>query len=281
MDKTPEISVIVPVYKVEQYLPQCIDSILAQTFTDFELLLIDDGSPDRSGEICEEFGRRDSRILVFHQENAGLSCARNTGLINSNGRYVTFIDSDDYVKPCYLEGLYNSLPTDKSVKGVIVEGLDTCSSDGIIETIHVPEQEITSERIYLILTDLIDKYIAYAASKLYDNRLIKQYKIGFVPFVSGLEDMLFMLDYLTYSDFILIRDRNNYVYRIGHSVNALSVRINSFQAEYAAFSNFLKRVYAYQQKFDLSDNMLKKTWQSMTVFFHKVVLAIYLSLIHI
>ena len=89
MNNLPEISVIVPVYKVEKYLPQCIDSILAQTFTDFELLLVDDGSPDRCGEICEEYAGKDTRIRVFHQANAGLSCARNTGLMNACGRYKT------------------------------------------------------------------------------------------------------------------------------------------------------------------------------------------------
>lgn len=275
MEQRPEISVIVPIYGVEQYLPQCIDSILMQTFYDFELLLIDDGSPDRSGDICDDYARTDQRIRVFHQKNAGLSCARNVGLINSCGRYVTFIDSDDYVKPCYLEELYGALPADKNVKGVIVGGLDKFLPNGNMHTIHVPEQKITSEKMYLILTELIDKYVTYAGSKLYDNCLIKQYKVSFVPFVSGLEDLLFMLDYLIYSDFILICDYNNYIYRVGHSADALSVRINSFHAEYAAFSNFLKRVYAYQHKYALTDDMLRKTWSSLTIFFHKIILAIY------
>lgn len=129
--------------------------------------------------------------------------------------------------------------------------------------------------MYLVLTDLIDKRVTYAGSKLYDNRIIKQYRVSFVPFVSGLEDMLFMLDYLMYADFMVIRDYNNYVYRVGYSVDVLSVRINSFPAEYAAFSNFLKRVYVYQKKFNLEDSSLGRTWNSLTVFFHKVILAIY------
>ena len=142
MNNLPEISVIVPVYKVEKYLPQCIDSILAQTFTDFELLLVDDGSPDRCGEICEEYAGKDTRIRVFHQANAGLSCARNTGLMNACGRYVTFIDSDDYVKPCYLERLYGALPADKTKEGVIVGSLDAYLPNGDFQTFHVPEQEL-------------------------------------------------------------------------------------------------------------------------------------------
>lgn len=88
MNNLPEISVIVPVYKVEEYLPQCIDSILAQTFTDFELLLVDDGSPDRCGEICEEYAGKDMRIRVFHQQNSGVSAARNIGLQHAKGTYI-------------------------------------------------------------------------------------------------------------------------------------------------------------------------------------------------
>lgn len=92
----PVISVIIPIYNVEPYLVQCIDSILSQTFVDFELLLIDDGSKDRSVEICDEYAAGDSRIRVFHQESRGPSVARNFGLERASGRYVMFMDSDDY-----------------------------------------------------------------------------------------------------------------------------------------------------------------------------------------
>ena len=102
----PQISVIVPVYKVERYLSACLDSILAQTFTDFELILVDDGSPDRCGAICDEYASRDARIRVIHQENGGLSAARNAGMDISRGEYISFVDSDDYVSPVYLEILH-------------------------------------------------------------------------------------------------------------------------------------------------------------------------------
>ena len=110
MEKKDTISVIVPVYKVESYLRQCIDSILAQTYRDFQLILVDDGSPDSCGEICEEYAVKDSRILVIHQENGGVSAARNAGIdwvfANSDSRWLNFIDSDDEVSPRYLENLY-------------------------------------------------------------------------------------------------------------------------------------------------------------------------------
>ena len=108
-----KISVIVPVYKVEPYLRQCVDSILGQTFTDFELILVDDGSPDKCGEMCDEYARRDSRVHVIHQENGGLSAARNTGiefvLGQSNAQYISFIDSDDVIASDYFECLLSGM----------------------------------------------------------------------------------------------------------------------------------------------------------------------------
>lgn len=108
----PAISIIVPVYKVELYLKRCIDSILVQSFSDFELILIDDGSPDRCPAICDEYALKDNRIRVIHQANGGLSAARNAGIdwaiTNSNSEWLNFIDSDDWVHPKYLEVLYSA-----------------------------------------------------------------------------------------------------------------------------------------------------------------------------
>ena len=107
------ISVIVPVYKVEPYIRRCIDSILSQTFTDFELVLVDDGSPDKCPAICDEYALKDNRIHVIHQENGGLSAARNAGLDYafdfSKSEWISFVDSDDWVHPTFLEYLYRSV----------------------------------------------------------------------------------------------------------------------------------------------------------------------------
>lgn len=108
----PSISVIVPVYKVEPYIRRCVDSILGQSFVDFELLLVDDGSPDSCGDICEEYAGQDSRIHVIHQKNGGLSAARNTGIdwvfSNSDSQWLTFVDSDDWVHRDYLRQLFDA-----------------------------------------------------------------------------------------------------------------------------------------------------------------------------
>ncbi len=106
---TEKITVIVPVYNVENYLRQCLDSIMGQTYQNFECLLINDGSPDYSADICSEYVFKDSRFRYFEKENGGVSSARNLGIEHSKGEYITFIDSDDWVDSDYLEILYNAL----------------------------------------------------------------------------------------------------------------------------------------------------------------------------
>lgn len=103
----PNVSIIVPCYKVEQYLRQCVDSLINQTMKDIEIILVDDGSPDKSGEICDEYKAKDNRIKVIHKKNGGVSAARNDGLKVATGEYVVFVDSDDYVPVDAYELLYN------------------------------------------------------------------------------------------------------------------------------------------------------------------------------
>ena len=108
-EKAPLLSIIVPVYKVENYLPKCIDSILAQTFTDFELILVDDGSPDDCPALCDAAAEKDARVRVIHQKNGGLSAARNAGLDAARGAWIGFVDSDDYIAPEMYEVLYQAV----------------------------------------------------------------------------------------------------------------------------------------------------------------------------
>lgn len=110
----PEISVIVPVYKVQEFLPACLASLTGQTFRDFELILVDDGSPDECGALCDAWAGRDGRIRVIHKQNGGLSSARNAGLEIARGRYIAFVDSDDLVTADYLETLYNAIIREKA-----------------------------------------------------------------------------------------------------------------------------------------------------------------------
>lgn len=146
----PQISVIVPVYKVEAYLSRCVDSILNQTFRNFDLILVDDGSPDSCGEICESYARRDSRVHVIHQENGGLSAARNTGIdwafAHSDSRYLAFVDSDDYVAPEFLGRLYRA--SEETGCPISVCGILKTGGEPLPETAEEAPQVMSAEDYY-------------------------------------------------------------------------------------------------------------------------------------
>ena len=136
----PAISVIVPVYKVEKYLDRCIESILNQTFKDFEVILVDDGSPDRCPAMCDEWAKKDSRIRVIHKENGGLSSARNAGLKIQKGEFVCFVDSDDWILPEMLQDMFELLDAYKDCDIAECEKVDCTSENArIIQPEFKPE----------------------------------------------------------------------------------------------------------------------------------------------
>ena len=114
MNQQPKVSIVVPIYNVESYLERCIQTLLNQTLKDIEIILIDDGSPDHCPQICNEYAQKDSRIKVIHKKNAGLGYARNSGLEIARGKYLAFVDSDDYVEANMYEILYNKIKDSNS-----------------------------------------------------------------------------------------------------------------------------------------------------------------------
>ena len=135
----PQISVIVPVYKVEKYIHKCVDSILAQTFTDFELWLVDDGSPDHCGAICDEYAQIDTRVKVIHKKNGGLSDARNAALDVMNGKYIFFVDSDDWISEDALEIMYSAL--ERTGAKVATGNIVSVREDGTEQALYSPVQD--------------------------------------------------------------------------------------------------------------------------------------------
>lgn len=197
---SPKISIIVPVYKVEPYIHKCIDSILNQTFKDFELILVDDGSPDNCGNICDEYEKKDIRIKVIHKENGGLSSARNAGLDIAIGKYVGFVDSDDYIEKDMYEILYSICEENKC-------DIASCSS-----IIYFPNKKVINGGHDLIIHNKKDAMKTMLEGKLYDEvvwvKLFKRSVIGNIRFPIGkiYEDTAF-----TYK----IIDRANKVATIG------------------------------------------------------------------
>jgi len=155
MNNQPLISIIVPCYNVEQYLPKCIDSILNQTYKNLEVWLVDDGSPDNCGEICDEYAKRDVRIHVIHKENGGLADARNVALDVMTGEYVVCVDSDDYISPTHIEGLYHLIEkygADVSVntfcsfyEGASPNPSPKSAKDWVLDGLHATEMMFSQE----------------------------------------------------------------------------------------------------------------------------------------
>ena len=167
------VSIIVPIYKVEAYLRRCINSILAQTYVNIEVILVDDGSPDRCGEICNEYALLDSRITVIHKENGGLSDARNAGIDAAKGTYLIFIDSDDYVNPSFVEKLYNAAESNNAELAIcnFITVQNGRAADLSLENLPIKnevigQKEAIQNRIFSGRT-----YWSVACTKIYDKRI--------------------------------------------------------------------------------------------------------------
>lgn len=167
------VSVIVPCYKVEKYLPKCIDSILGQTYHNLEIWLVDDGSPDRSGIICDEYAAKDERIKVIHKENAGLSDARNVAIDKATGEWVTFVDSDDYIAENYVEELYSLVKRFNCQVGIVLPCL---FKEGEIPNPSVGAiKEEKMEPIYAVEQMFYqEKFDTNAWAKLYHRQLFEK-----------------------------------------------------------------------------------------------------------
>lgn len=230
----PKISVIVPVYNAEKYLHRCIDSILAQTFTDFELLLIDDGSKDRSGAICDEYAEQDPRVRVFHKENGGVSSARNVGLDNAKGEWVTFIDSDDWVNEYFLDKFLNEYGN--ADFDVFIGGSYAISSSGT-KTI---EKEYKEEHCTLHNAVKFKQIHRFADlhGKVFKLNLIKRNRLTFLSTISYAEDGLFFDKFLLHVNKIFVTDKECYYYE--KHEGGLSTRVNSFQSESICFALYIE-----------------------------------------
>lgn len=213
MHATEKISVIIPIYKVELYLKQCLDSVLGQTYQNLEIICVDDGSPDRCGEICEEYAKKDTRIRVIHRENGGLSAARNTGIDAATGEYICFIDSDDFVRETFIEYLYGLIKKYGAEIAVcplsqFISEQKSCTMQGGVEQGMSPTEALS----YIFLNF---KYVGvYAWNKMYHRDLFTsiRYPEGKYYEDSGTTYRLFLA-----SNRIAIGNEPQYHYRIARA----------------------------------------------------------------
>lgn len=193
----PEVSVIVPVYNVEKYLHRCVDSILAQTFHDFELILVDDGSPDNSGAICDEYAEKDSRVVVIHKPNGGVSSARNCGLDRARGKYVMFCDSDDYVADTWIEKMHQLICQENVCMGMCLCTRVKNNSSSNNRTIRKKYAEILPRSFFWMLYE--DGLMNCVWDKIFRLTVIQEHNIQFDESIICAEDTLFVLEYIKYS----------------------------------------------------------------------------------
>ena len=219
---TPKVSIIIPVYNVEKYLDRCMDSVLNQSLTDFEIIMVDDGSPDNCPAMCDEYARKDARIKVIHKENGGLGFARNSGLDAATGEYVAFIDSDDYVSLSYIEDLYECAA--KNDADAVFSGYCVREMDGSITTYPIPYKNSvrTGEHTKTVLYDMLgslpgykyDQYVSMSCwAALYNRQFIEDNELRFYSekkYIS--EDIIFNMMFFDKAECVASVDKNEYFY---------------------------------------------------------------------
>lgn len=244
----PTISVIVPVYKVEEYLPACIRSILRQTYRDFELILVDDGSPDRCGEICDEFAKQDERIRVIHQENGGVSKARNIGLETASGDWVCFVDSDDEISMNFLAGFMDNYFAEDYDPPVdyMIQGSCYIDNGGIILRKRWKSMRY-SIKDFLTSKQGIPKNVW---GSIFRKSNIVQYQITFQENLSNAEDSLFVSSYLLHVSTIITLDQIGYFYRRDR-IDSASRSIKGSKPFILSTVLYLKNIYALYGRYKL------------------------------
>lgn len=192
-----KVSVIVPIYNVEKLLKKAVDSLVNQTLSDIEIILVDDGSPDNCGKIIDEYAKEHSNIVAIHKENGGLSDARNAGLQKATGEYIGFVDPDDYVEPDMFEKLYTSAK--ESDSDLVLCGYTEVFSPAYSELREIKPLNKTSGVFDLIYTDVCASLGSYACNKLYKTSIIKENRLSFPKGVSLVEDVFFFFDFLRFA----------------------------------------------------------------------------------
>lgn len=212
----PLVSVIVPVFRAEPFLNKCLDSIITQRYTRLEVVLIDDGSPDMSGSICEEYANKDARICVIHQENGGVSRARNVGMERVTGQLITFVDADDWLEPEHIEILVHGIDScDCSICGYWVENRKGSSIPWKLGKTEKLSAETAMERLLSPFG-----FQGSVCNKLFRLSLIREARIRFREDITYMEDMLFCANYFSLCKKIVCVRQVTYHYR-QHSTSAV------------------------------------------------------------
>lgn len=259
-----KISVIIPIYNAEVYLENCLESIKNQSFTDYEVLLIDDGSTDNSGKICDVFATKDFRFQVIHKSNGGVSSARNIGIEQAKGEWICFMDSDDTVEKDYLQHLYQGANQQNDI--LVVQGFKTILPQKQSRVRTFGTHLYTTTDIYQLFQVLNINRSGYPFAKLYNSQIIQQHQIRFIEQIHYAEDVMFMLTYMCHINAIQTLDGYNYNYYIRNNSNSLSHRIFSFESEYTCYETYIDRINKLKNKFNIPEESLVKVYNVISEY---------------
>ncbi len=213
------LSIVVPIYKVEKYIDECINSVLSQSFQDYELILVDDGSPDKCPEICDEYAKNNNRIKVIHKENGGLSDARNAGIKNASGKYILFLDADDFLIKESLKKLYDCIISVGEIDVILCSMLFYDVKSSLYYKKHKPYIETCNKQVSGIdvLVDLIrTKTIVWNAfSSVFRRENLLNNNVYFEKGLIGAEDLDFFIDIILKSSTFYTKNIDICVYRVG------------------------------------------------------------------
>lgn len=257
MTSSVDISIIIPVYNVERYVRDCVDSILGQSFGNFELILVDDGSKDQSGNICDEYAAKDNRITVVHQQNAGVSSARNAALSLAKGKWITFIDSDDWVDAGFLENFHLDKNEDADM---VCQGLKYIDDKTMLEKKRTQFRDtviVAPDEDCQIVTNNVLEF-GVTVCKCFKQNIIKDYDISFNPEISYHEDHLFTFDYISHTRRIALVSECGYNYRCGHNPQSLSKRRHSWQSQEKASKRLMSKLKEISTIYNLESEYMVK-----------------------
>lgn len=234
-------SIIIPIYKVEEYLPKCLDSIVKQSFKDIEVVLIDDGSPDHSGDICDEYAKKDSRIKVIHQNNAGVSAARSKGLESAKGQFVMFCDPDDYYTDTAFKECAKYISLSNNSYDIYCMGFKTIYPDGHETVKNIPEYKVYNRTNGLAMMDKL--YIGgFVCNKIYRRSVIESRNISFNKKFKSHEDKLFFIDFISNVDCICLIPIAPYVYNVREG--SLSFTFDNIKERVEALQSISRQVFS-------------------------------------
>lgn len=239
MNEEPLLSIIVPVYNAEKWIKKCIDSILSQTFSDFELILVDDGSKDSSGRICDDYKSTDKRIKVLHVANGGVSNARNIGIGNASGKWLSFIDSDDWISQNYLKS-FNIVDAEYDI---CYQGIQYVFPNGTTEDLF-SYSDVTICKNNVNINDIERNRLLFdgcPVAKIFRTSIVNKYAIRFNTRLCMHEDHIFVFDYLLHANNISCISNIGYNYRrdVGGS---LSSKMHSPESLFIASDLLMERI---------------------------------------